>query len=128
MKKIEATIETRTVDTLREALAEVDIDGITISEVKCKGAASHFSYRGAQYSTDLAPRAEIRLLVRDEQVARCIDVIALVARTTEHGDGQILVFPVEDAIRIRTGECLVRQDSWGRRAQSVSDRQDQAAQ
>jgi nitrogen regulatory protein P-II 1 len=128
MKKIEATVEAHTLDTLRERLEEIGIDGMSISEVKSVGSEQHRHYRGVEYSVDFASRIQVQLLVRDDQVARCIDLIALTARSMDHGDGQILVFPVEDAIRIRSGERLVRQDGWARRSPGVSDRQDQAAQ
>lgn len=128
MKKIEATVDTHTLDTLRERLDALGVDGMSITEVKSASGGQRRYYRGTEYAVDFSPRIQVQLLVGDEQVARCIDIITLAARSLDHCDGQIAVFAVEDAIRIRTGERLVRQDAWARHPADAPGRHEQAAQ
>lgn len=106
MKKIEAIIKPFKMDDIREALAEIDINGMTVSEVKGFGRQKGHTelYRGAEYMVDFLPKVKIELVVKDEDVERCIEAIMGTAQTGKIGDGKIFVTPVERVIRIRTGE------------------------
>ncbi len=106
MKKIEAIIKPFKLDDVREALADIDITGMTVSEVKGFGRQKGHTelYRGAEYMVDFLPKVKIELVVRTEDVDRCIEAIMNTAQTGKIGDGKIFVSPVERVIRIRTGE------------------------
>jgi len=106
MKKIEAIIKPFKMDDVREALADIDITGMTVSEVKGFGRQKGHTelYRGAEYMVDFLPKVKIELVVKKEDVERCIEVIIATAQTGKIGDGKIFVMPVERVIRIRTGE------------------------
>jgi len=106
MKKIEAIIKPFKLDDVREALADIDITGMTVSEVKGFGRQKGHTelYRGAEYMVDFLPKVKIELVVRKEDVERCIEAIIGTAQTGKIGDGKIFVMPVERVIRIRTGE------------------------
>ena len=106
MKKIEAIIKPFKLDDVREALTEIGITGITVSEVKGFGRQKGHTeiYRGAEYAVDFLPKVKVELVLADEDVERAIDVIIETARSGKIGDGKIFVLPVEEAIRIRTGE------------------------
>ncbi|MFT6984467.1 MAG: nitrogen regulatory protein P-II 1 [Psychromonas sp.] len=106
MKKIEAIIKPFKMDDVREALADIDITGMTVSEVKGFGRQKGHTelYRGAEYMVDFLPKVKIELVVKKEDVDRCIEVIIATAQTGKIGDGKIFVMPVERVIRIRTGE------------------------
>ncbi|AGH80365.1 nitrogen regulatory protein P-II [Psychromonas sp. CNPT3] len=106
MKKIEAIIKPFKMDDVREALADIDITGMTVSEVKGFGRQKGHTelYRGAEYMVDFLPKVKIELVVKKEDVERCIEVIMQTAQTGKIGDGKIFVMPVERVIRIRTGE------------------------
>jgi len=106
MKKIEAIIKPFKMDDVREALADIDINGMTVSEVKGFGRQKGHTelYRGAEYMVDFLPKVKIELVVKDEDVERCIEAIMGTAQTGKIGDGKIFVMPVERVIRIRTGE------------------------
>jgi len=106
MKKIEAIIKPFKMDDVREALADIDITGMTVSEVKGFGRQKGHTelYRGAEYMVDFLPKVKIELVVKQEYVERCIEVIIATAQTGKIGDGKIFVTPVERVIRIRTGE------------------------
>jgi nitrogen regulatory protein P-II 1 len=106
MKKIEAIVKPFKVDEVKEALNEVGIQGLTISEVKGFGRQKGHteSYRGAEYIVDFLPKMKIEVVVPDALAARVIEAIETAARTGRIGDGKIFVTHVEDAIRIRTGE------------------------
>ncbi|MFQ5667972.1 MAG: P-II family nitrogen regulator [Candidatus Binatia bacterium] len=106
MKKIQAIIKPFKLDEVKEALTHHGIQGMTVSEVKGFGRQKGHTelYRGAEYVVDFLPKIEIELLVSDEQAATCAEVIEKTARTGRIGDGKIVVSPVEDIIRIRTGE------------------------
>ena len=106
MKKIEAIIKPFKMDDVREALADIDITGMTVSEVKGFGRQKGHTelYRGAEYMVDFLPKVKIELVVRKEDVDRCIEAIMATAQTGKIGDGKIFVTPVERVIRIRTGE------------------------
>jgi len=106
MKKIEAIIKPFKLDEVKEALAKEGFQGMTISEVKGFGRQKGHTelYRGAEYVVDFLPKIKVELLLDDEQAARAVEVITTVARTGRIGDGKIFMLPVEDVIRIRTGE------------------------
>ena len=106
MKKIEAIIKPFKLDEVKEALSKEGIQGMTISEVKGFGRQRGHTelYRGAEYVVDFLPKVKIEILVTDEQAFAVADIILSTARTGRIGDGKIFIVPVEDAIRIRTGE------------------------
>ena len=106
MKEITAIIKPFKLDEVREALAEVGVTGLTVTEVKGFGRQKGHTevYRGAEYAVDFLPKIKIELVLPDDQVERAIEVIVETARSGKVGDGKIFILPVEDAIRIRTGE------------------------
>src|ERR1041385_6276281 len=106
MQKIEAIIKPFKLDEVKEALARQGIAGMTVSEVKGFGRQKGHTelYRGAEYVVDFLPKVKIELLVSDEQLAAVCSVIEKSANTGRVGDGKIFVLPVDEAIRIRTGE------------------------
>ncbi|MDD3609971.1 MAG: P-II family nitrogen regulator [Halothiobacillaceae bacterium] len=106
MKKIEAIIKPFRLDDVRTALMEIGITGMTATEVKGFGRQKGHTelYRGAEYVVDFLPKVKIEVVIADEQVDPVIDAIMRAAHTGKIGDGKIFVFPVEKAVRIRTGE------------------------
>ncbi len=106
MKKIEAIIKPFRLDEVKEALTEIEISGMTISEVKGYGRQQGHTelYRGAEYVVDLIPKLKIELVVKEIDLQNTIDAIIKGARTGKIGDGKIFVTSVEKTIRIRTGE------------------------
>jgi len=106
MKKIEAIIKPFKLDEVKEALIESDITGITVSEVKGHGRQQGHTelYRGAEYVVDFLPKIKLEIFVNDEFVDKTVEIILEHARTGKIGDGKIFILPVEEAIRIRTGE------------------------
>lgn len=106
MKKIEAIIKPFKLDLVKEALQEVGLPGITVTEVRGFGRQKGHTelYRGAEYTVDFLPKVKIELVVEDEMVEPIIEAICQAAQTGRIGDGKIFVTPVEDAVRIRTGE------------------------
>ncbi|MBU6440312.1 MAG: P-II family nitrogen regulator [Betaproteobacteria bacterium] len=106
MKQITAIIKPFKLDEVREALAEVGVTGLTVTEVKGFGRQKGHTelYRGAEYVVDFLPKVKIEVVVRDEQVEPAIDSIVKAARTGKIGDGKIFVTSVEQVIRIRTSE------------------------
>ncbi|MBI3897039.1 MAG: P-II family nitrogen regulator [Gammaproteobacteria bacterium] len=106
MKKIEAVIKPFKLDDVREALSEAGVTGLTVTEVKGFGRQKGHTelYRGAEYVVDFLPKVKIEVVVSDSQVDRCIEAIVAGARTGKIGDGKIFVTPVEQVVRIRTGE------------------------
>ena len=106
MKKIEAIIKPFKLDDVREALSEIGITGMTVTEVKGFGRQKGHTelYRGAEYVVDFLPKVKLEVVVKEDQVARCIEAITKSARTGKIGDGKIFVYSVEQVIRIRTGE------------------------
>lgn len=109
MKMVTAIIKPFKLDDVREALAEVGVQGITVTEVKGFGRQKGHTelYRGAEYVVDFLPKMKIELAVSVELLERVIEAITNVARTGKIGDGKIFVTDVEQAIRIRTGETGV---------------------
>ncbi|WCE30432.1 nitrogen regulatory protein P-II [Vibrio sp. SCSIO 43137] len=106
MKKIEAIIKPFKLDDVREALAEVGITGMTVSEVKGFGRQKGHTelYRGAEYMVDFLPKVKLEIVVTGDVVDQCIDTIIETAQTGKIGDGKIFVTEVERVVRIRTGE------------------------
>ncbi len=106
MKKIEAIIKPFKLDEVREALSEVGITGLTVSEVKGFGRQKGHTelYRGAEYVVDFLPKIRVDVVLADELVEQAVEAIIKAAHTGKIGDGKIFVIPVEQVIRIRTGE------------------------
>ena len=106
MKKVEAIIKPFKLDDVKEALAEVGIQGITVSEVRGFGRQKGHTelYRGAEYVVDFLPKLKVEVVLPDELVDRAVKAIEQAARTGRIGDGKIFVTNVESVIRIRTGE------------------------
>jgi len=106
MKKIEAIIKPFKLDDVKDAILKLGVGGITITEVKGFGRQKGHKeiYRGAEYVVDFLPKIRIEVVVASDIVPRVVDVIKQNAYTGEIGDGKIFVMPVENAIRIRTGE------------------------
>jgi nitrogen regulatory protein P-II 1 len=106
MKKIEAFIKPFKLDDVKSALMEIGIKGLTVSEVKGFGRQKGHTelYRGSEYRVDFLPKSKLEIVVTDEEVDRVVETIVKVAKTGSIGDGKIFILPVEDAIRIRTGE------------------------
>ena len=106
MKKIEAIIKPFKLDEVREALSEVGVAGLTVTEVKGFGRQKGHTelYRGAEYVVDFLPKVKVEMIVGDAMVERAIEAIVKAARTGKIGDGKIFVTSVEQVVRIRTGE------------------------
>ncbi|EXI90311.1 MAG: Nitrogen regulatory protein P-II [Candidatus Accumulibacter regalis] len=106
MKKIEAIIKPFKLDEVREALSEIGVTGLTVTEVKGFGRQKGHTelYRGAEYVVDFLPKVKIEIVVTDAVVEGAIDAIVKAARTGKIGDGKIFVTAVEQVVRIRTGE------------------------
>ncbi|WJW74925.1 P-II family nitrogen regulator [Thiohalobacter sp. IOR34] len=106
MKKVEAIIKPFKLDDVREALSEIGIAGMTAIEVKGFGRQKGHTelYRGAEYVVDFLPKVKLEVVVKEEDVERCIEAIMKAARTGKIGDGKIFVTGVEKVVRIRTGE------------------------
>ena len=106
MKLIEAIIKPFKLDEVKDALNEIGIEGITVSEVKGFGRQKGHTelYRGAEYVVDFIPKVKLEIVVNDELVAKVVEAIENTAKTGRIGDGKIFILPLEEAIRIRTGE------------------------
>ena len=106
MKQITAVIKPFKLEEVREALAECGVTGLTVTEVKGFGRQKGHTelYRGAEYVVDFLPKVKVEVVVKDEDVDRCVDAIVSAARTGKIGDGKIFVTTVERVVRIRTGE------------------------
>ncbi|HRL34385.1 MAG TPA: P-II family nitrogen regulator [Neisseria sp.] len=106
MKKVTAMIKPFKLDDVREALSDIGIQGMTVTEVKGFGRQKGHTevYRGAEYAVDFLPKIQIDIVLSDDQIERVIEVIIETARTGKVGDGKIFVTPVDQVIRIRTGE------------------------
>ena len=106
MKKIEAIIKPFKHDEVREALSEIGVTGLTVTEVKGFGRQKGHTelYRGAEYVVDFLPKIKVELIISDDKVEPAIDAIVKAAHTGKIGDGKIFVMPVEQVVRIRTGE------------------------
>ncbi len=106
MKKIEAIVKPFKLDDVREALADVGVSGMTVTEVKGFGRQKGHTemYRGAEYNVDFLPKVKLEIVVPSDQAERAIEAIMSTAQTGKIGDGKIFVYDVERVIRIRTGE------------------------
>ncbi len=106
MKKIEAIIKPFKLDEVKEALQDIGIQGLSVTEVKGFGRQKGHTelYRGAEYVVDFLPKVKIEVILADDMVDAAIEAIVAAARTDKIGDGKIFVSPVEQVIRIRTGE------------------------
>ena len=106
MKKVEAVIKPFKLDEVKEALHEVGVSGITVTEAKGFGRQKGHTelYRGAEYVVDFLPKVKLEVVVEDGLVERVVEAIVAAARTGRIGDGKIFVSSVEEAVRIRTGE------------------------
>ena len=106
MKKVEAIIKPFKLDEVKDALQEIGLKGITVTEVKGFGRQRGHTelYRGAEYIVDFLPKVKIELIIEDQQLDTAIEAIQKAAHTGRIGDGKIFISPIEDAIRIRTGE------------------------
>jgi len=106
MKKVEAIIKPFKLDDVKEALKEVGVQGLTVTEVKGFGRQKGHTelYRGAEYVIDFLPKIKLEIVVSDDMVTKVIDAIMDSAKTGKIGDGKIFIIPMEEVIRIRTGE------------------------
>ncbi len=106
MKLIEAIIKPFKLDEVKDALNEIGVMGITVSEVKGFGRQKGHTelYRGAEYVVDFIPKVKLEIVIPDEMVAKVLETIETAAKTGRIGDGKIFVLPLEEAVRIRTGE------------------------
>jgi len=106
MKKIEAIIKPFKLDEVKEALNELGIKGITVSEVKGFGRQKGHTelYRGTEYVVDFLPKIKMEIVVKEEMVARVVETVVETAKTGKIGDGKVFVTPVDEVVRIRTGE------------------------
>ena len=110
MKQITAIVKPFKLEEVREALAECGVTGLTVTEVKGFGRQKGHTelYRGAEYVVDFLPKVKVEVVVKDDDVERCVDAIVKAARTGKIGDGKIFVTSVERVVRIRTGETTKR--------------------
>ena len=106
MIKIEAIIKPFRIDAVRQALDELGVQGMTVTEVRGFGRQKGHSelYRGAEYTVDFIPKVKLEVVVETELAEKVIDTIAEAARTGKIGDGKLFVYPLQDVVRIRTGE------------------------
>ena len=106
MRKVEAIIKPFKLDEVKEALSAIGIHGMTVTEVKGFGRQKGHTelYRGAEYVVDFLPKIKIEITVTDEMVEKVVEVIVAAANTGRIGDGKIFVLPLDEAVRIRTGE------------------------
>jgi len=106
MKLVTAIIKPFKLDEVREGLSAIGVQGITVTEVKGFGRQKGHTelYRGAEYVVDFLPKVKVEVVVKDDDVERCIEAIVKAAKTGKIGDGKIFVTPVEQVVRIRTGE------------------------
>jgi nitrogen regulatory protein P-II 1 len=106
MKKIEAIIKPFKMEDVKEALSEIGVEGMTVSEVKGFGRQKGHTeiYRGSEYTVDFLPKVKFEIVLTEDRVQKAVDVIIASAKTGKIGDGKVFVLPIEDAIRIRTDE------------------------
>ena len=106
MKKVEAIVKPFKLDDVKEALAEIGVNGMTVSEVKGYGRQKGHTeiYRGAEYVVDFIPKVKLEVVIPADRVDQVVDVIREAANTGKIGDGKIFVLPVERVVRVRTGE------------------------
>ena len=106
MKLVTAIIKPFKLDDVREAISEIGIDGLTVTEVKGFGRQKGHTelYRGAEYQVDFLPKVKLEIAVQDDQVERLVEAIVGAAKTGKIGDGKVFVYDLEHAVRIRTGD------------------------
>ena len=106
MKLVEAIIKPFKLDEVKDALNDIGIEGITVSEVKGYGRQKGHTelYRGAEYVVDFIPKIKLEIAISDDLVAKVVETIQIAAKTGRIGDGKIFVIPMDEALRIRTGE------------------------
>jgi nitrogen regulatory protein P-II 1 len=106
MKKIEAYIKPFKLDEVKEALMEIGVGGMSVTEVKGFGRQKGHKelYRGSEYQVDFLPKVKVEVVVREEDAERVVEAVTASARTGQIGDGKIFISSIEDAVRIRTGE------------------------
>jgi nitrogen regulatory protein P-II 1 len=106
MKKIEAIVKPFKLDDVKEALTEIGVIGMTVMEVRGFGRQKGHTelYRGSEYTIDFLPKVKVELVVADSLVPKVVETIIAAAKTGSIGDGKVFVLPVEEAVRIRTGE------------------------
>jgi len=106
MKKIEAIIKPFKMEDVKEALAEIGVEGMTVTEVKGFGRQKGHTeiYRGSEYTVDFLPKVKFEIVLPDDRVAKAVDTIVQAAKTGKIGDGKVFVTPIEQAVRIRTEE------------------------
>ena len=106
MKLVKAVIKPFKLEEVKTALSEIGIEGMTVSEVKGFGRQKGHTeiYRGSEYTVDFLPKVKIEIAIDDDAVAKVVDTIIESAKTGKIGDGKVFVLPIEDAVRIRTGE------------------------
>jgi nitrogen regulatory protein PII len=106
MKKIEAIIRPHLLESVKDALQALGVQGLTISEVKGFGRQKGHTevYRGSEYKVEFVPKLKLEVVVDDDLVEQAVEAVIKTARTGKFGDGKIFIFPVDEAIRIRTGE------------------------
>lgn len=106
MKKIEAIIKPFKMEDVKEALAEIGVEGMTVTEVKGFGRQKGHTeiYRGSEYTVDFLPKVKIEIVLGDDRLQKAVDAIVASAKTGKIGDGKVFVLPIEDAVRIRTEE------------------------
>jgi len=106
VKKVQAIIKPFKLDVVKECLSRIGVDGLTVSDVKGFGRQKGHTelYRGAEYVVDFLPKVMLEVMVRDDMVASVVEAITSAAKTGRIGDGKIFVVPIEDVVRIRTGE------------------------
>jgi nitrogen regulatory protein P-II 1 len=106
MKKIEAIIRPFKLDDVKDRIREIGVHGMTVSEVKGFGRTGGKTevYRGSAYVVDFVPKVRVQIVVSDEMVNQVVEALLAIGRTGQMGDGKIFIFPVEEVIRIRTGE------------------------
>lgn len=106
MKKVEAIIKPFKLDEVKEALQDIGVQGITVSEVKGFGRQKGHTelYRGAEYVVDFLPKIKLEIVVADDDISKVVEAIQNAAKTGRIGDGKIFIIPIEEIVRIRTGE------------------------
>ncbi len=106
MKKVEAIIKPFKLDDVKEGLSNIGVKGLTVTEIKGFGRQRGHKeiYRGAEYQVDFVPKTKVEVVLEDDLVAECVRVIQERARTGQIGDGKIFISPVDEVVRIRTGE------------------------
>src|SRR5207244_3035423 len=106
MKKIEAIVKPFKMEDVKQALAEVGVEGMTVSEVKGFGRQKGHTeiYRGSEYTVDFLPKVKFEVIITEDRVQKAVDAIVAAAKTGKIGDGKVFIMPIEDAIRIRTEE------------------------